>query len=105
MAYWTGVIGVIFFGMLGSLLTKIKSSDYRDWDMPTVPFSLFEVKSTTVFIFVYCYQSLSIVIFACIISSLDLLITSVIAHIKTQFTILSKIVQNIGIDKKVISNI
>nr|AVH87271.1 odorant receptor 30 [Holotrichia parallela] len=98
IVYWSAVSMVLFFGILDSVLSKIKSNDYNDWSMPLAPFSLFEVTTNAQFILVCFYQSTCLFIFASIISSIDLLMGSVIAHMKTQFTILKNTIKSIRSD-------
>lgn len=92
------MVGVIFFGMLASLLTKLTNADYKKWEMPLTPFVLFEITTTTYFLLIYIYQSISIIFFATIISSIDLLIVAVMAHIKTQIKFLKNIINNVKFD-------
>ncbi|XP_071052073.1 odorant receptor 82a-like [Onthophagus taurus] len=94
-AYYTPATIVWAFVMIRPIVTKIKYEDYKMWQTPGVPFSLFELKKSPDFELVSIFQGICLTIFSYIISSTDLLIVGFIAHMKTQLLMLRNAIKRV----------
>ncbi|GJQ74197.1 hypothetical protein Trydic_g19108 [Trypoxylus dichotomus] len=93
--YYTLGVLTVLNGYTMALTSKLRESDYHLWEVPWVPFGLFEVSTTFRYYVVYVYQATGITCFGFIIMTNDLLIVGVFTHVRTQFNILANFLRNI----------
>ncbi|XP_071052071.1 putative odorant receptor 92a [Onthophagus taurus] len=98
IAYYSPAVIVWCFVTIRATVTRIIYDDYKRWQTPFVPFSLFELKKSPDFELICIFQLYCLTIFASIIASIDLLIVGFIVHIKTQLEMLRNSIQRIILD-------
>ncbi|KAI4459720.1 odorant receptor [Holotrichia oblita] len=96
IAFHSATLVATVFNIIGSsLVTKFKFDDYELWKMPWIPFRLFPITTTIVYYTIYVYQTVTLILFACIIITTDLMVVAVLVHITTQFHILASVMRTL----------